>query len=219
MDITDSKELFLQVRTAHRLVVSYYKRVHQLICDVTNDESLDLDFHTWGPLDFSRPCQRLTNVFDSWEWDFVPGISTGYMFKKLENNKTLQRGDWLLVFHVISDTGISDFGNINNTDPIDLEVSAESARSVLRCYLVALHEPLELEIEDQLWAGLYDIDCVDEPVKAHLHDSWEVYGCCFEVNFENLTEVDAAKKLIEKIVKYRNAILPIDENNNSGMNP
>lgn len=80
MENLSNQKMLEQVRTAHRLVVGYYKRLFQLLRDVTNGDDLQLEYLCWLPSNFSTPCRRTTNVFSGWEWDLLPGIATHYLF-------------------------------------------------------------------------------------------------------------------------------------------
>jgi hypothetical protein len=207
MDELESKALFQQVRVAHRMAVAYYKRLFQLLKEVTNDERFGLNFLAWDTNDYSRPCQRKTNVFESWEWDLLPGISTHYVFYNGKSQNEQSEGDWLLDCHVITDTGIlGDWGG-ENKDPLDLNVSAEDASSVLKCHLQAPVKAGKLKWYEDIWKASSDLECTKSVEVAYVDDKESIMGCSFEIPLDDLTGSDASEKLVQKIIEFRDVLL------------
>lgn len=207
MDKIESQAMFQQVRVAHRMAVAYYKRLFQLLKEVTSDDSLGLSFLAWDTNDFSRPCQRKSNVFESFEWDLLPGISTHYVFYSGKSQVEQSEGDWLLDCHVITDTGVlGDWGG-ENKDPLDLEVSAEDANSVLRFHLQAPIEEGELKWFEGIWKDSSDLECTKSAEMTYVDDKNKVLGCSFEIALDELTGSSAADTVVQKIMEFRDALL------------
>lgn len=207
MDKIESQAMFQQVRVAHRMAVAYYKRLFQLLKEVTNDERLGLNFLAWDTNDFDRPCYKKGNVFESWEWDLLPGISANYVFFSGQNKNEQSEGDWLLDFHVVTDTGvISSDWNKENKDPFELSLTAEDANSVLRIHVLAACQKGELKWFEDLWLNSNDLECTDVPCIEIADDQNSLKGCGFEIALDELTGEDAADKLINRILEYRNAL-------------
>jgi len=206
MDKIESQAMFKQVRVAHRMAVAYYKRLFQLLKEVTNDERLGLNFLSWDTHDFNRPCNKKSNVFESWEWDLLPGISTHYLFYCGKSNDQQSKGDWLLDCHVITDTGVSGDWDDDNMDPLDLKVSAEDARSVLRCHLQYAYKEGSRSWYKDIWCNSSDFECSQSPVIECVDEESGIYGCSFEMQLDDLTGSDAPEMLVEKILVFRDAL-------------
>jgi hypothetical protein len=116
MDNQASKDLFKQVRIAYRLSASYYKRIHQLIRDVTSDEQLGLEYFIWGPAEFSYINGRNAKVLDYYSWNLLPGGITHYLF--INGSKDIPQipGEWMLAMYFISDTAVFDEVMQDNLD-------------------------------------------------------------------------------------------------------
>ena len=177
MDKIESQAMFKQVRVAHRMAVAYYKRLFQLLKEVTGDERLDLNFLAWDTHDFSRPCQRKSNVLESWEWDLLPGISTHYLFHRGEKIEEQSKGDWLLDCHVVTDTGVTGGDwNSENKDPLELDVTAEDASSVFRFHILAACQEGKLKWFENLWRNSYDLECTESPCIEYADETNRVKG-------------------------------------------
>ena len=209
MNAIANQTLFQQVRVAHRLLASYYSRVNQLIKDVSSDERLGLEFYIWGPTKFNRPCQRSTNVLERWSWDLLPGGFTQYLFLNGSEKLPQQPGEWLLTMCVISDTAVFDEDMKENLDADEFDVSAEDSHSVLRCYLVAPHKELNLYWGDQIWNGIEWPECTESPKLQCMNESEQIYACAFETSLEELTAKDSVETLVQKIIEYRDVVLPV----------
>lgn len=206
MDELQGKELLKQVRTAHRLVVAYYKRLHVVLEDIGKHSDLGLEFYQWGPAEYLRPCQRGTNVFRSWTWDFAPGISTEYLFQKKQSKDGLIHGDWLLALHVVSDTAVTNDNLKGNIDPLKLPDVSHS-QSVVRLYLIAPSQNLPNMSFDGLWQNAKkDIMMSDEVIGQPLNVDKGIYGAGFEMDLEQLFAENAADNVVKRIQEYRDAI-------------
>lgn len=212
---TENKDLFKQIRTAHRLVVAYYKRLHQMLSNVA--EKLDLKYIVWGPSEYELPSRRTGKILESWAWDMAPGIVTEYIFRKGDSDKEQKLGDWLLVLHAISDTAVTNQALIGDVDPLELSPSAEDAQSMLRCYLVAPRKNLNEYWYDDLWVRVRKkIECTDSPEVQTLDVDNEVYGAGFEIDLaelclENLSLDQPPASLIKKIEDYRDVLLEVQK--------
>ncbi len=207
MDKIESQALFQQVRVAHRMAAAYYKRLFQLLKEVTGDERLGLSFLAWEPEEFDRPCSKRKNVFESWEWDLLPGIGTRYLFFRGKSLDEQSNGDWLLDCHVITDTGVTGDWDGENKDPLDLEVTAKDANSVIRCHLLAPIQDGKLKWFEDVWDGSDDLDTTESPVINYANDEKTLNGCSFEISLEDLTGSDAPEILVQKIMEYRDTLL------------
>lgn len=209
MDKDANEALFRQVRVAHRLLASYYKRVHQLISDVSGDDRLGLKFFVWGPTEYSRPCRRTTQVLGRCSWELLPGVLPEYLFLHGPEGKPQQPGEWLLAMHVISDTVVFDEEKGEDIDAVEIQVSADDAHSVLRCYLIAPHKELDLYWADDIWKGVeYYPDCTERPERQCVNEGDQIYASAFEMPLETLTGKDSVETLVQKIVAYRDVVLP-----------
>ncbi len=146
MDSNGSKELFTQVRVAHRLLAAYYEKIHRLMEEVVSHDEFELEFLSWDPMLFVRPALSRVNQLDRYAFDLLPGVDAEYLFIKGQR-KLQEPGDWLLAFHFVSDTGLRDEldGGKDGENPLDLTSSPEDGKSVLRCYIVAPRKPLEFD--------------------------------------------------------------------------
>lgn len=206
MDLNKNKELLSQIRTAHRLLASYYNRVHQLIRDVSDHDDLNLDYLSWGPTAFAQTPQRSSKVLDRWPWDLLPGVAAQYVFVKSESISCKSIGDWLIAFHVVNDDGI--FGEGKTSEALDLHTLVEDAHSVLRCYIIAPHKPSEVK-----WShnSVRRPECTNKPELTRMDDDGYIYAVGFEMPLEELMGEDNVKVLVKKIIEYRDAVLPDSE--------
>ena len=208
MDELQSQELLKQVRTAHRLVVAYYKRLHIVLKDIGLHSDLGLEFFQWGPTEYLRPCQRRSDVFKSWTWDLAPGISTEYLFQKKQSKDGLIHGDWLLALHVVSDTAVTNENLKGNIDPLKLPDVSDS-QSVVRLYLIAPNQNLPNMGFDGLWQkAKKDITMSDEVIGQLLNIDKGIYGAGFEIGLEHLLTDTAVEDVVKRIKEHMGAIIP-----------
>lgn len=207
MDELQNNELLKQVRTAHRLVMAYYKRLHKVIESIGTHRELGLEFYLWGPTEYSRPCQRGTNVFKAWTWDMAPGISTEYIFQKKQSKAGLTQGDWLLALHVISDTAVTNKNVKGNVDPLKLP-DVNDTQSLVRLYLIAPTQSMEKVYFDGLWKNLKkDIRMTGELVRQDLDSEKGIHGVGFEIGLEQLLADGAVENMVKRIAEYRDVIV------------
>ncbi|REL26388.1 hypothetical protein DXX93_07215 [Thalassotalea euphylliae] len=210
--MSDSTDLFLQVRTAHRLLASYYQRVHQLISEVIENDDLNLAPLMWNSAKFTIPGNRSTNMLERWAWDMLPGVASNFFFYHGDEKGKQALGDWMLAIQHISDTGVFD-ENIDGTeepDGKDIEKSVTESETVLRFYIHAPHQKMAYHWIDTIWNDT-DYAQVDseQPVQClDINDRDKIYVSAFEMKVSELMGQGSAKKLIERIIEHRNAVLP-----------
>ncbi|PWQ98196.1 hypothetical protein [Leucothrix pacifica] len=205
MDIAAKKALLSQVRVGHRLLASYYQRIHLLLSDMSHDERLELEYFSWEPKVYHRPAPRLSNVLDCWAWDLLPGVATSYFFLHGSEKKAQRPGDWLLVIDVVTDTAVEDE---ESESALDFAVSAEEAQSVVRCHLVAPHKKSKVDWFHSVWGEVDWPECTDTPVLKSIDDNKQFYGVGFEIPMEELMGEDSVEILVDKIITFRDAVLP-----------
>jgi hypothetical protein len=204
MDSNESKKLFNQVRIAHRLLAAYYQRLQHLMKEVSNHDEFGLEFYNWSPTRFCRPGRRSANQLNRWAWDLLPGVQTQYLF--LHGEKRVQKpGDWLLAFHVISDTGVEHAESAEN--PLEIAMPPEDGDSLLRCYIVAPRKPLTVDWLHSIWDSIDFPECTDKPVAQCMDDEKQIYACSFEVPIEELTAEGSAQRLVTKVKEYRDTAI------------
>lgn len=210
MNESSSKELFAQVRIAHRLLAAYYQRINTLIEKISTDKSLNLSFYYWKPSRFARPKNKSKSPLKNFSWDFLPGVLTEYVFfHGVKKDKKL--GDWILRINVVSDSSI-ETGPVKN--PLEITIPPEEGRSLLRFYIVAPRKHVDGNWYARFNAYLkkagdnsgtklqsnYEIaSCVD--------DEDNIYACTFEVPMEQLTDEGSAEDLAAKVKTASKAVL------------
>ncbi len=204
MDHNESKELFAQVRVAHRLLAAYYQKIQHLIKEVSGHDELGLEFYYWTPTVFDLPVRRNANQLEKSVWDLLPGIQTGYLF--LHGDKNIQNtGDWLLAIYVVSDDGVEDWESAKN--PLEMEIAAEDGNSVLRCYILAPRKPLTVNWLHDIWNVIEYPELAEAPMAECMDEENEIYGCGFEVPMDQLTAEGAGEMLVERIKLFRDAVI------------
>lgn len=128
MNTTSSDDLFLQVRTAHRLIVAYYQRLHPKLEELAGEADVIFDF--WTPQLFAKPAR--SNPFKKWQWDLLPAAVTRYVFKRVAEPEKVTSGDYTLEFVVINDTGIVKTKGKGEPDALTLSPTVEEAQSIIQ---------------------------------------------------------------------------------------
>jgi hypothetical protein len=202
MSDNSSKDLFSQVREAHRLLAAYYERINHLIEDITI-YGLGLEFYFWEPSRFSRPLKRKKNQLKKWSWDLLPGVLTKYVFVYGElGNKQL--GDWILRINVVSDTVVEQSESVQN--PLEIKVAPKDGRSVLRFYIIGPRKHVDGNWFGRAQEALGKLEC-DSKVRCIDNEEDNIYACAFEVPMEQLTtEEGSADKLAAKIMAASEAL-------------
>lgn len=205
---TNEEDLFLQIRTAHRLLAAYYQRLLPTIEEIAN--SLGLKFYVWEPSEFARPSQLSNNLFNRWQWDLLPANCTRYVFIDTESKNSIEVGKCLVVFHVISDTGIlKENWKSTNTQPdgLDLSIGADQAKSVLRVQLYAPYENREAYWHGDLLNKCDMPDLTDNPEAQKVEANVKAFISGFEIPLTELICENAVADIIERIEKYRDQLI------------
>lgn len=194
------EDLFTQVRVAHRLLEAYYQRIFQLVDDVA--DKLELEFLSWDPTEYVRPCQRRTKVTDRLAWCLLPGVVTQYIYISSSEKNKQQVGDWLMSLKIISDDAL-----IGIDDSQIVSTSPESSKSLLRCDLVMTQKSLKLDWLDEIWEDTEYPELTDEPNKQCMDKKNEIYASAFQIPLEDLTKEGGMTVLIKRISEYREVLL------------
>ncbi|MFK5915557.1 MAG: hypothetical protein QM484_14415 [Woeseiaceae bacterium] len=207
MEELNSEDLFQQIRAAHRMVVAYYKRLFPKIQGVA--DKLNLNFYYWAPTHFNRPARGSTNILldKSWEWDLVPGVIANYFFLSSNESNKQRSGDWMLEFHVITDTGVSDENRVLNQDPLELLIPVDKAESVLCVHIWVSTKDNTLNWYNDVWASCDHSTISDQPSVECLDEDNNIYGSCFEISLTELVKVDVVENISRRIEKYKEYIL------------
>lgn len=134
MNNNETEELFLQVRTAQRLLAAYYQRLLPAIEKLAKE--FDTDFWFWKPCRFSNSAR---NPFSNWQWDMLPAAIPRYEFKNVANLDKVTKGDFILEFIVMHDTGIRDEKMNSQPDALNMAVKVEDAESLLKLCIYRAH--------------------------------------------------------------------------------
>jgi len=208
-DVTNTDELFIQIRTAHRFLASYYQRLLPTIEQIATQ--LELDFYFWLPREFERPSQLTTNPFERWQWDMLPALSTYYTFKRVEDINKLRFGEYLISFWVISDTGVSsDEMNGVQADALLLKKRPEDSESIMKIGVFTPYKEKDTNWYRNIWSPCPHPQYValDEEAKITKDaDGYPVVSCGFQVPIAKLMTDDGIKKIIEKTQTVRDQAL------------
>ncbi|WP_406731799.1 hypothetical protein RJD39_08675 [Vibrio scophthalmi] len=134
MNNNETEELFLQVRTAQRLLAAYYQRLLPAIEKLAKE--FDTDFWFWKPCRFSNSAR---NPFSNWQWDMLPAAIPRYEFKNVAHLDKVTKGDFILEFIVMHDTGIRDEQRHSEPDALNMAVKVEDAKSLLKLCIYRAH--------------------------------------------------------------------------------
>ena len=199
-------EIFTQVRTAHRMVVAYYKRLFPQIQSIA--DQVGMEFYHWKPSHFGKPARSTTNILQgkNWEWDLVPGVIANYLFFNAENSNKQMTGEWMLDFHVITDTGVTPENRKGNQDPLELSLSVEDAKSVLRIYIWIPAKENSLNWLKGIWQNCNYPPINDQASITCLDESNHIYGSGFEIPLSALITNETVEDIALKIEEYKNFI-------------
>jgi hypothetical protein len=207
MEELSTDDMFSQIRTAHRLVIAYYKRLYPVLQSTA--DNLKLKFYYWTPSRFSRPAQGATNILNGsgWEWDLTPGLMTHFLFHNAKDNNKQAPGEWMLNFHVITDTGVLEENMPDNMDSLDLKLTPEQAESILR---VNIFVPTR-DTSQNWYSGVWD-SCEYPDFKSPrsvclLDEENETYGAGFEIPLSRLVEENISDWLADEISTLREKVL------------
>jgi len=204
----NEEDLFLQIRTAHRLLAAYYQRLLPTIEQIANE--LDLKFYSWIPSEFCTPCKFSTNIFDRWQWDLLPANCTRYVFFNAEKKNDIRLGKYMVEFHVISDSGILTENRKspnNQPDALDLAISPEDAKSVLRVHLYAPYKTREAFWYDGLFDPCSDPVLTHKPEAQKISDNVHSFISGFEIPLIELSAENSVENVTERIKIFRDHLL------------
>lgn len=190
---TNTDALFLQVRSAHRLLAAYYQRLLPTIELIAS--GVGADFYFWESVNFSKPSR---NPFKNWQWDMLPGEATRYVFKNISDEKQVTKNDYIVEFIVINDTGINDEKYTSQPDALDLKVKVEEARSVLRVGIYRAIVDDEAGFYNQWESGRYPD--YSESVDIELDNKFYKFG--FEAPLSELMTDFGAGLIKERVMEY-----------------
>lgn len=208
----NKEDLFLQIRTAHRLLAAYYQRLLPTIDQITN--ALDLNFYGWMPTENNTPCRFSSNILERWQWDLLPANCTRYVFFTAENKNDIRVGKYFIEFHVISDSGILKENRKspnNQPDALDLEISAEKAKSVLRVNLFAPYKNREAYWYDELFGRCEKPTHAAQPEAQKIEGNVHAFISGFEIPLIELSAENAAENVTERIKMFRDHLLDAAE--------
>ncbi|QDF76221.1 MULTISPECIES: hypothetical protein [Shewanella] len=189
-------ELFSQVRTAHRLLAAYYQRLLPTIEKIALES--DTEFYFWAPQRFSSPGQSNSNPFKKWQWDMLPGVVTRYVFKNVADINQVTKGDYILEFIVINDSGVNDEQCRGQPDALNLKVAVADAKSDLRVAIYRALEDVKTDFYQEWEAGRYPD--YSEAVDIEIDNKFAKYG--FEIPLESLMTECGVASIKETIGHY-----------------
>ncbi|MEZ9628569.1 hypothetical protein AB4304_03565 [Vibrio breoganii] len=188
-----SDDLFVQVRTAHRLLAAYYQRVLPKIEQVALD--VNANYWFWNPYRFGSPGQTNANPFKKWQWDLLPAVSSRYVFKSVSKLEVLTKGDYIVEFLFLNDSGVEqDFGR-SQPDALKLEQNVEQATSTLKIGIYRAIESNEQGFEPQ-WNSV-DYPNYDNKDECQSDGLFVTAG--FEVPLSDLMADNGVQEVKEKI--------------------
>ncbi|OBU33862.1 hypothetical protein [Photobacterium kishitanii] len=189
-------ELFIQVRTAHRLLAAYYQRLLPTIEQIALEANTE--FYFWRPKRFFAPGQSNSNPFRKWQWDLLPAVVTRYVFKNVNDMKTVTKGDYILEFIVINDSGVNDEQCRGQPDALNLKVAVADAKSILRVAVYRAVENVDREFYQEWEAGNYPD--YGDVVDIEIDNKFVKYG--FETPLESLMTECGIASIKETIKHY-----------------
>lgn len=194
-------DLFLQVRTAHRLLAAYYQRLVPAIGDIAH--KLGLTFLYWGNTEFGHTPATHRDVTRNWKWDLLPGMTTYYLYGSFITGGKVEVGEYLVEIVTVSDSGIDSYGKgrANEPDPLNLSLSVEEAKSLLRVTVCAPFLPIENNYFATWQRCSYPTFTSEpEPQKDSNGQSCILSG--FEVPLSDLVAENGTTEIVEKIRQF-----------------
>ncbi|QLE84043.1 hypothetical protein FLM48_02450 [Shewanella sp. Scap07] len=196
MNNSEMDDLFTQIRTAHRLLAAYYQRLLPVIESIALEA--DTEFYFWSPHRFSPPGQSNANPFKKWQWDLLPAVVTRYVFKHVNDLKRITKGDYIIEFLVVNDSGIDDEKSKSQPDALTLKVGVNEARSILK---LAVYRAVQDEDSDfyKKWNSISYSDYSDS-IDVQLDHKFVTAG--FEVPLNLLMSDSGVHTVKAKIDQY-----------------
>ncbi|MEZ9906112.1 hypothetical protein AB4343_14865 [Vibrio breoganii] len=193
MSHSSSDDLFVQVRTAHRLLAAYYQRLLPTIESIGKEANTVFD--SWTPQLFNRPGK---NPFDKWQWDLLPALVARYIFKNVNDNAKVSRNDYVVEFIVINDSGIVEEERHHQPDGLKLKQSVDKAKSVLQVGIYRSAIDSEVSFDRKWNQGNYP----DYSKKSQQKWDNDFVVAGFEVPLDNLMTDEGILAINEMIASY-----------------
>lgn len=193
MGENDIGEALLAVRRSYRLLQLYQRRVLDLCRELVDAMGSDLQFYYWTPSYFWPPPQRGTDpATGRWSWDFLPLYDFCVFYQPLgQDVHHHQRGDWMLVIRVSSDSGYKSEGRVE-PDSVQFEDPAVS-NSVLRLYLYYC----EAEVDGNWFYDVFNANAwpSDQDVESSEKDGVKTLG--HKIALEGLAGAEQIQREVE----------------------
>jgi len=206
--LKNNDDLFLEIRTAHRLLAAYYQRLLPTIDDIAN--AVDVNFYRWESSEFTHPVGKSSNPCMDWGWNFLPANCTRYIFHNAVNNNQVRVGELMIEFHVISDSGIllKDIpnGTRNEPDALNLPKSVTEATSTLKIHLLTPYKNNDIDWYKGIHQECPDPIITEEP-NAKKEDDINFYTSGFEIPLSDLMADNAVEKISARIETYKSHLL------------
>ncbi len=198
MNSNNTDDLFVQVRTAHRLLAAYYQRLLPTIERIAID--VGTEFYFWTPHRFSSAGQSNSNPFKKWQWDLLPAVVTRYVFKHVNDLAKTTKGDYIVEFLVINDSGVNDEKGNTQPNGLEIQVGVEDAKSVLQVGIYRVVNSSDKDFYKQ-WNAL-KYPNYNNSENCVLDEHFATIG--FEVPISELMTEQGVTSVIDKI---RNGLL------------
>ncbi|MFH0267299.1 hypothetical protein [Vibrio rumoiensis] len=183
-------ELFLQVRTAHRLLAAYYQRLLPTVEQIASNNGTNFWF--WYTCRFSKTAR---NPFSNWKWDMLPASIPSYVFKSIDSFESVKKGDLILEFIVINDSGIRDEPRRPEPDALNMQVNVNEAKSLLKINIYKAYRDQSGKFE-AVWDQVA-YPKVNDSYQCSLDDSFVTTA--FEVPLSELLTEDGVNRINERI--------------------
>ncbi len=203
-------DLFVQIRTAHRLLAAYYQRLLPTIEAIA--KNLELNFYAWQPSEYDVPCRFATNIFERSQWDLLPANCTQYLFFSAQNKSQLKAGEYMLEFHIISDSGILK-ENLNSAphqaDALNLSINEKQAQSLLRVNLYAPSQDSQGYWYDDLFRNSQKPNYSTPPCILKNNSKIPSYATGIELPLAKLTKDNAIQTITNEVQDLRDELLQV----------
>ncbi|NRB65245.1 MAG: hypothetical protein HRU40_19885 [Saprospiraceae bacterium] len=212
INISNTDNLFQDIRMAHRLLVAYYQRLLPTIQDIA--DHLGLNFYIWTPSEFSRPGNLTSNPFSKWQWDLLPANCTRYVFHNAKDNNKVQVGEFMVEFHVITDSGILKENDPNShraqPDALNLHTEVSSAESLVKIHLYMPYHNQDKNWHNDIFNICEDPKLTSEPNSQRIEeDGIDCYISGFEIPLSDLLNENAVKVITARIEQYQSHLLVV----------
>ncbi|WP_299020925.1 hypothetical protein [uncultured Photobacterium sp.] len=209
MKLNQTDELCTQIRTAHRLLAGYYQRLLPSIEQAAKE--LGLDFYFWLPREFNRPGRLTSNPFEAWQWDMLPGLSTYYTFKKVEDVNKLRVGEYLVSFWVISDSGVSSEAMKGvQADALSLPTSVQDADSIIKIGIYTPYKNVDQNWFHKVWYPCPHPEYVgldQSPIVSEDKQGYPIVSCGFQVPISRIMTNEGIEEIVAKTGLLRDEAL------------